>query len=212
MNGLPLAREAWRYVVPLALIVAVCLWLWPWWAAVLPAALLLFVTWFFRDPERRAPDDRDVVVAPADGRIIRAADDRVSIFMNVFNVHVCRAPVSGTVESVESTPGRFLAAFKDSAPEHNERTAIRVAGEHGPLTFVLIAGLVARRIVCKVGRGQRLGVGERVGLIQFGSRVDVHLPAGAAPSVAVGDRVVAGETVIGRFAAGSGGSAPGAGA
>jgi phosphatidylserine decarboxylase len=161
--------------------------------------LLLFVVWFFRDPDRTPPGEPGALVSPADGRIIRAAGDSVSIFMNVFNVHVCRSPAAGTVESAVHEPGRFLAAFKDEAPLANERTAIRLDAGPMSLEFTLIAGLIARRIVCKVRRGQVLARGERVGLIRFGSRVDVKLPDGARPTVAVGDRVRAGETVIARL-------------
>jgi phosphatidylserine decarboxylase len=193
-----LAREAWPLLAMPALLLALSLWLLPAWVALLPAALLLFVAWFFRDPRRSTPADADALIAPADGRIIRAGPDRISIFMNVFNVHVCRTPVAGTVTGVSHTPGRFLAAFKDDAPEHNERTEVRVEDADGTVRFVLIAGLVARRIVCKVAPGQKLRAGERVGLIRFGSRVDIDVPEGGTVRVAIGDRVVAGETVIAR--------------
>jgi len=167
-------------------------------AAGLP--LLGFVLWFFRDPERRPPRDPAAVLSPADGRIIRVGPDRISVFMNVFNVHVCRSPTAGTLAEVEPHAGRFLAAFKDGASEQNERVRLVLDGPAGRVGFTLIAGLVARRIVCKVAAGQRLEAGERVGLIQFGSRVDVELPEGAEPTVARGDRVVAGETRLARLA------------
>jgi len=166
------------------------------WAAVPTAALLLFTLWFFRDPERRTPQDPGLLICPADGRLIKAGPDEISVFMNVFNVHVCRAPMAGTVESAEHLAGRFLAAFKDSASDHNERVVIVLAAGELRLEFRLIAGLIARRIVCKIAPGQSLETGQRVGLIRFGSRVDVSLPPGGRVLAKVGQRVVAGETVI----------------
>ena len=170
------------------------------WAAIPFLAFLLFTLWFFRDPERRTPGDDDALIAPADGRIIRAGPEGISIFMNVFNVHVCRAPRGGQVLAVEHSPGRFVAAYKDDAPLHNERTAIVVADGGRKQRFTLIAGLIARRIVCRVAPGDRLDAGARIGLIRFGSRVDVELGDDCRIEVAVGDRVVAGETVLARVA------------
>ena len=169
--------------------------------AVVGLLALAFTLNFFRDPERRTLEDRDVLISPADGRVIRADDGRVSIFMNVFNVHVCRTPVSGRVASVAHEPGRFLAAMKDEASEQNERTTIVVLPPDGAeVRFVLVAGLIARRIVCRVTAGSTLRAGERVGIIRFGSRVDLDLPAGTRPAVSVGDRVVGGESVVARRA------------
>jgi phosphatidylserine decarboxylase len=172
---------------------------WSPWASLPPLAFLAFTLFFFRDPERRPPQDPRAVVSPADGRILEAGERRISIFLNVFNVHVCRSPMGGRIVSVTHVPGRFLAAFKDEASEQNERTAIVVDGGGVRLTFVLVAGLIARRIVCKVAAGQSVPTGGRVGLIRFGSRVDVELPPGCAIEVARGVRVVAGETVIARL-------------
>ncbi len=192
-----LAKEAWPFVIVAAVLTAVVAWLSPV-GAVVPGLLLLFVVWFFRDPTRVTPADPDLLVSPADGRIIRSDAESISIFMNVFNVHVCRTPAAGVVESVVHHPGRFLAAFKDEAPLENERTVIVVAEGKFRLEFTLIAGLIARRIVCRVRSGQKLERGQRVGLIRFGSRVDVALPEGTRPVVTIGDRVQAGETVIAR--------------
>jgi phosphatidylserine decarboxylase len=191
-----IAREAWPFAAPLiAAAVAGGFLLHPLvFAAFLPP--ILFTLWFFRDPERTPPTSSGVLVCPADGRIIRAGPGAVSVFMNVFNVHVCRSPVAGTVDGVEHFSGRFLAAFKDSASEQNERMSIGIAAGGGRVRFVLVAGLVARRIVCKVERGRRLAAGERVGLIRFGSRVDVDLPPGSRILVTMGEKVVAGETVL----------------
>jgi phosphatidylserine decarboxylase len=167
-------------------------------AAVPFALLLLFTIWFFRDPERAPPDDPHVLVSPADGRVLIATQEKISVFMNVFNVHVCRTPAGGRVEEVRHVPGKFLAAYQDSASEHNERASIRMREGERALTFTLVAGLIARRIVCHVVPGQVLRTGDRVGLIRFGSRVDVSPPPGFSPQVRVGERVVAGETVIAR--------------
>ena len=163
--------------------------------------LLAFVLWFFRDPERATPADPGAIVSPADGKIIRAAAGSISVFMNVFDVHVCRAAIGGVVESVEHCAGRFFSAYKDCASEENERVAIVLVDGSCRVRMTLVAGLIARRIVCKVVEGQRLVAGERVGLIQFGSRVDIDLPADAEISIAPGRRVVAGETRIGRVGA-----------
>jgi phosphatidylserine decarboxylase len=191
-----LDRAGWPFVSGL---VAVTLVLAPFTyaGAGLGLVLLVFTVNFFRDPERRTPVDRAALISPADGKIIRADAQRVSIFMNVFDVHVCRSPVAGTVASVRHEAGRFLAAMKDEASEHNERTTIEVHPSDGaPVRFVLVAGLIARRIVCRVEPGRELSSGERVGIIRFGSRVDVDLPQGATAAVEVGQRVIAGETII----------------
>lgn len=174
------------------------------WAAAPFAALLLFTLWFFRDPRRAPPREAGLLLSPADGRILRADPRRVSIFLNIFDVHVCRTPVGGTVVSVEHVPGRFLAAFKDEASDENERAAIVVdPGDGSPVRFVLVAGLLARRIVCRVRPGDRVLAGDRIGLIRFGSRVDVDLPPESRPRVAPGDRVVAGESVLADRASGA---------
>ena len=198
-----LDRAAWPFVAGLGAVTLVLLAFAPLLAAA-GAVLLVFTLNFFRDPERHGSEDPSALISPADGKIVRADDLRVSIFMNVFDVHVCRSPVAGRVTSVAHEPGRFLAAMRDDASEHNERTAIVVQPQDGaPVRFVLVAGLVARRIVCRVAAGSTLRPGERVGIIRFGSRVDLDLPLGAAPTVRVGDRVVAGETVVARRVQGS---------
>ena len=190
-------RDGIRFCVPLVLLSVAGFWIHPVVAAVL-LVLTAFVLWFFRDPERQPPADPDAVLSPADGRILGVSERRISVFMNVFNVHVCRAPVAGTVRSIRHTPGRFGAAFRDDAPERNERAEIDIETATGAVRFALVAGLVARRIVCRVAAGERLAAGQRVGLIRFGSRVDVELPQGAEPLVRRGQRVVAGRTVLAR--------------
>jgi phosphatidylserine decarboxylase len=194
---LRIAREALPFAAGSAVLAAAAYLLSPW--AALPFLVFLgFTLFFFRDPERRSPPDVDALLSPADGRILEVSPARISIFLNVFNVHVCRTPIAGRVETVVATAGRFLAAFHNDASEQNERTAIVVSGNGPPVTFTLVAGLIARRIVCKVRAGQVLGAGERVGLIRFGSRVDVALPRGAVVAVRRGERVVAGESILAR--------------
>lgn len=194
-----LAREGLGTLALVAAAGAAALLFFPWKLALPPAALLLaFTAWFFRDPERRAPGDPEALISPADGRIVRADHERISVFMNVFDVHVCRTPAGGTVTDVRHVSGSFVAAYRDDAPEHNERATITLDSQWGELRFTLVAGLVARRIVCRVRSGDRLERGQRIGLIRFGSRVDVLLPPGLRPCVRVGRRVVAGETVLAR--------------
>ena len=202
-----IAREGWPYIGGLlAVSIVVNLvggfeWAWPFWLAT------LFVLQFFRDPARDVPAAPDAVLAPADGRVIVVAQARdpyaerdalkVSIFMNVFNVHINRTPVTGAVERIVYIPGKFINAELDKASEDNERQHILVERSDGTrIGFTQIAGLVARRIVPFVKPGDILAAGQRVGLIRFGSRVDVYLPAGTEPKVLLGQKVIAGETVL----------------
>jgi len=173
--------------------------------------LTLWCVYFFRDPPRVTPTRAGLVIAPADGRVCLideavppaelemgdAALQRVCIFMNVFNVHVNRAPMDGTITKLSYRPGKFLNAELDKASEFNERQSLRMQTTDGhDIAFVQIAGLVARRIVCQVQEGSILKAGERFGLIRFGSRVDVYMPKGTAPLVCVGQLTTAAETVI----------------
>lgn len=181
------------------------------WVSFLPFAATAFTAWFFRNPERHPPGDKKIVVSPADGQVIRIDEGvthellsqpcrKVSIFMNVFNVHVNRAPAAGTVSEIHYHPGKFLSANLDKASEENERNAILIhTGEGKEILTIQIAGLIARRIVCWVREGMYLDRGERFGLIRFGSRLEVFLPPEVKLSVAVGDKVRAGETPLGTF-------------
>lgn len=193
------ARESWPLVAALALLAAAVGFLLHPLAALPVLAAAGFTLWFFRDPERETPREPDALVSPADGRVITAGPRAISIFMNVFDVHVCRAPTGGRVESLKHEPGRFLAAFRDEASEQNERVSILLTDGPRQVRCTLVAGLIARRIVCKVAAGQRLEAGERVGLIQFGSRVDVALPEGSRILAGTGQKVLAGETVLARL-------------
>ena len=174
-------------------------------AAVVPLLVGVgFCLWFFRDPVRVPPDGDGLVVSPADGRVVAVAEDRgvdgpatrVSIFMSPLDVHVNRMPVSGVVEDVRHTAGKFRAAFADKASLDNERNAIVVESGGRRYLIVQIAGALARRIVCAVAPGERVQRGARFGMIMFGSRVDVFLPPGVVPVVRRGDRVRAGASVI----------------
>lgn len=179
-----------------------------WWPLTMAAFVLLwFSVHFFRDPERVIPQDDGIAVSPADGRIIRieertdpmGGERRVcmSVFMNVFSVHVNRAPVSGTVAGISYHPGKFINAAWDKASTDNERCAWSMrCGDGEEWTFVQIAGLIARRIVPHAEAGDELARGQRFGMIRFGSRVDIYLPESYTPAVGIGDQVFAGQTVI----------------
>jgi phosphatidylserine decarboxylase len=170
----------------------------------------VWCAYFFRDPPRVTPVRDGLVVAPADGRVSQVTSasppaelglgekslPRISIFMSVFDCHVNRSPVAGKIEKVVYQPGKFFNADLDKASSDNERNALVIAIPAARIAVVQIAGLVARRIVCFVRPGQQIGAGERFGMIRFGSRVDVYLPEGVPPLVAVGQTATAGETVI----------------
>jgi phosphatidylserine decarboxylase len=202
---IPVAAEGWPYIFPPA--VAACILGWVgWWpaAAVLGAVALCFLG-FFRDPDRVAPAVPGAVLAPADGRVMRVVeiDDRwvgralrVSIFLSPLDVHVNRSPVAALVEGVEQAAGRFLAAYRDEASELNERCTLALQGETARVGVTQIAGVVARRIVCRVKPGDKLQAGERYGLIRFGSRTDLVVPKGTEMRVKAGDRVRGGETIM----------------
>ena len=212
-----------RKFLLIAAIVTLCFWLLGWAiAGWLMLGLTIWVGAFFRDPERVTPVGADLVIAPADGLVTQIAEVvpppeiagpdglgeapllRVSIFMSVFDVHINRTPVAGTLRKLAYIPGRFLNADLDKASEENERQHFLVERADGVrIGFTQIAGLVARRIMPFVSMGTELAVGQRVGLIRFGSRVDVYLPAGTAPQVLLGQRTLAGETIIARIGDGS---------
>jgi len=159
---------------------------------------------FFRDPDRTPPDDPGTVVSPADGRIIAIENTReggkmVGIFLSIYDVHINRSPVEGSIREVNYRPGKFLAAFNKEAARVNEQNAIDIRTNSGEnFKVVQIAGLIARRIVSWRMKGDTLAKGERIGLIQFGSRTDLHMPPGYPVSISMGDRVRGGETVIAR--------------
>ena len=206
----PIAPEG-RIFVAIGVVVALALlWLGPWTGA-LGIALALWVAYFFRDPPRTVPTRDGLVVSPADGIVSMITEavppaelglgadalTRVSVFLNVFDVHINRSPIAGTIERIAYHPGKFLNASLDKASVDNERNSLcLVLADGRRIGVVQIAGLVARRIICRVREGQRLGTGERFGLIRFGSRTDLFLPKGVSPLVAVGQRMIGGETVM----------------
>jgi phosphatidylserine decarboxylase len=207
----PVHREGWRFIAIFAVVTILLevLHLWP--LAVLGVVLTAWCAYFFRDPTRVTPLGQNLVIAPADGRISaiesvipppeldlpREKTLRISIFMNVFDVHINRAPTAGRITRLAYVPGAFVNAELDKASEDNERQALTVETPQGTLIGVVqIAGFIARRIVRFVGEGDSLQAGQRFGLIRFGSRVDVYLPEGITPFVGVGQRAVAGETVL----------------
>jgi len=177
-----------------------------WWAAP-PVLLAAFFLWFFRDPERTIPSEPGVIVSPADGKVTHIGAckvngeerRRISIFLNVFDVHVNRSPVAGTIKNVEYKPGKFVNAMDPACAEENEQNTVTVEGEGRTIIVKQIAGLLARRIVFSKRAGESVKRGERVGLIKFGSRTDVLLPLGAELTVAVGDRVKGGASIVARF-------------
>lgn len=171
----------------------------------------LAIAGFFRDPERRIPLSDGLIVAPADGRVVSIGEvkgdpffadavTRVSIFLSPLDVHINRAPVAGTIKEVQYKRGKFLAAYKEEASRSNEQNALKVVDNHGrSVGVVQIAGVLARRIVCRVKRGERVERGGRFGLIMFGSRTDTFFPRGCRIEVSEGQRVKGGETILGRF-------------
>ncbi len=167
-------------------------------------ALAAFCAFFFRDPERHSPDDRNAVLSAADGRVTEVGTEqdgstRISVFLSLFSVHVNRSPVRGEVIGTRRRRGSFRAAFRKDAAERNEQNEVEIRAETGTVRVRQIVGVVARRIVCRVAPGDLLAAGERFGMIRFGSRTDLLLPEGFEAAVAPGDRVRAGLTVVARL-------------
>lgn len=201
-----IAREGWPYLAAAAVIsVFVSFWSFAW--AIPLWIITLFILQFFRDPPRPVPTQANAVLSPADGRIVsvekvfdpyaQRESLKISVFMNVFNVHSNRAPVDGKIESVAYFPGKFVNADLDKASLDNERNAIVIRRADGVVvTSVQVAGLIARRILCYVKNGETLSRGQRYGFIRFGSRVDVYLPPEARPRVTIGDKVSATTTIL----------------
>jgi len=199
-----MVRDGYYYAVPLIAAGVLLGWLTrPAWAIV-PFLLAFFFLWFFRDPERAIPLDPGAVVSPGDGKVTDVAivdagnqkQLRISIFLNVFNVHVNRSPISGVIKEVRYQRGKYLNAMNVRSAEANEQNIVTVEGEGQTVIFKQIAGLLARRIVFYSKVGDQLERGQRVGLIKFGSRVDVVIDAAARPEVKVGDHVKGGETIV----------------
>jgi phosphatidylserine decarboxylase len=206
----PLHPDGFKFVLAAAVATLLLFLLWApagWVAAV----VTLWMAYFFRDPWRVTPLREGLLVSPADGIVISLAPARpppeldmgeadfvrIGIFLNIFDVHVTRAPIAGRVVALRYTKGRFVNASREQASLNNERMAIRLAPPEGPeIAYVQVAGLVARRIVCDLSEGQRVAAGQRMGIIRFGSRVDVYCPPPYVPMVAAGQRMIGGETIL----------------
>ncbi len=206
-----MVRDGYFYALGCFAAAALIAWLtWAWsgpWLALVPMLLAAFFLWFFRDPERTIPAEPGQVVSPGDGTVTDigpahldgAPGTRISIFLNVFNVHVNRSPIAGVIRQVQYQKGRFANAMGSVSSDSNEQNIVTVEGEGQTVIFKQIAGLLARRIVFTKKVGEVVRRGERVGLIKFGSRVDVLLPRGTEVLVKVGDKVAGGSSVVARF-------------
>jgi phosphatidylserine decarboxylase len=207
-----MVKDAYKFALPL-LAATVLLFLlgtkWPvavWFGAIF-LVLLLFVCYFFRDPQRTIPTDPDVIVSPADGKVVEIVDElldsrmghRISIFLNIFNVHVQRSPVTARIADVVYQPGKFYAAFRSDASVENEQNIIYLHASRGTVVFKQIAGAIARRVICWKTEGENVAIGEHVGLSLFGSRVDVWLPMDTGLQVKRGDTVKGGESILARW-------------
>ncbi len=208
-RDLPVAKEGLPFIASGIILTSISLavgWRCP---ALILFLITLFIVWFFRNPRRNIPDTCDLIVAPADGKIIEVKEEfekrylnertiKISIFMSIFNVHINRIPYSGKVLSVSYNPGRFISADRDKASLENEQNAVVIGTKEGKrILFIQIAGLIARRIVCRLNAGNNVERGERFGLIRFGSRVDIFLPPDVELKISKGSKVRGGETVIG---------------
>jgi len=207
----PIAREGFPFILFCGFATLICSILGYEIAALAGLLVTTFVTYFFRDPSRISPEDDDAVVCPADGKVILVEeifDDRflqqqvikISIFMNIFNVHVNRIPYPGIIDRILFKPGKFYSADKDKAALHNEYCAMIISTQSSQKYGVVqVAGLIARRIICWAEKGDQLKAGQRYGLIRFGSRVDLYLPTGTNVEVKPGQKVKSGETILGRL-------------
>jgi phosphatidylserine decarboxylase len=196
-----IVRDAYRFLIPLAILAAVAFWLEYNIAGGVILALFAFVAFFFRNPQRKISQDPRVIVSPADGKVVRVERvgnvTQMSIFLSIFNVHVNRSPIAGRIQAVDYRPGKFLPAYNPSASRENERNIVMVSDGRINIVFTQIAGVVARRIVFWRKAGDDVAKGELVGLIRFGSRLDVLFPGGTEATVKVGDRVKGGSSQIG---------------
>jgi phosphatidylserine decarboxylase len=200
-----MVRDGYIYGLSLLAVGAVLLWATGTWAwSVVPVLLAFFFLWFFRDPQRAIPAGAGLVVSPADGLVTETVRidtpqgprQRISIFLNVFDVHVNRSPIAGEITAVRYQKGKFLNAMNEESADRNEQNIVTVQGEGMEIVFKQIAGLIARRIIFNNRQGDQVGRGERVGLIKFGSRTDIILPAEAEIRVKTGERVKGGSSII----------------
>lgn len=194
-----MARDAYIFLIPLLALLLLCFWAEYIGVAIVLLVLCVFVAFFFRDPERSIPEDPRVIVSPADGKVIRldreGEGSKLSIFLSLFDVHINRAPIDGTLIQRDHKPGKFKVAYDERASVENEQLTITIAGER-KLTFSLVAGMIARRIRVWTSKGSQVRKGDKIGLIRFGSRVDMLLPPECEIVVGKGDRVYGGSSVI----------------
>jgi len=212
-----MAKEGLSFILPVSIFSLVLFLLFVWLGNIISllGAIIFFIfgmfcLFFFRDPERKVPEGKNLILAPADGKVILikplenlefmgGGGTLVSVFMSVFDVHVNRVPISGVVKYFKYNPGKFLPAFKDKASSENEQTELGLENEHGKVVLKQIAGIIARRIVCKLKQGDLVKAGDRFGLIKLGSRLDLFLPENVQIKVKLDHKVRAGETIIGVF-------------
>jgi phosphatidylserine decarboxylase len=202
-----MVSEAYKFGLPPIVVGLLCLIPRWWWATGILVFLGVFVLYFFRDPNREIPTEPGVVVSPADGHVVEIVNEqldgkpgkRISIFLSIWDVHVQRAPVAGKIEGVVYKPGKFYAAFFKSASTENEQNVIYMKSPSGTLVFKQIAGAIARRVLCWKREGEEVGLGERVGMIRFGSRVDIWLQPEVEIAVRRGQKVKGGESILARW-------------
>ena len=205
---IPFAKEGYMFIIPLIIFTWGFFTLSWFWASGIFGGLFIFVTWFFRDPERTIPKDPDAIVSPGDGKVVEIVPEndslleqdgytRISVFLNVFNVHVNRIPITGKIQAYRYNKGKFLNAASHKASLDNEQSAILLNNGHVTIQVKQIAGLIARRIVCWAKEGDEFERGQRYGLIRFGSRMDIFVPEGTDIKVKIGDIVNGGSSIIG---------------
>ena len=205
-----IAPDGYPFIIIFAVITVLIYFFGKPWIAILPLIITLFMVLFFRDPERKIPEGEGIFVSPADGKVILVRDvyekdylksesKEISIFMSLINVHVNRSPCDGKVSIVKHLSGKFLVAHKDAASMKNENTVMVLEGKDGKIVVRQVAGFLARRIVCRAEVGDKLRRGERYGMIKFSSRLDVYLPKDVKIKVKSGDKVKAGETILGQM-------------
>ncbi len=212
-----MTKEGLKFLIPTLAITLILLAVWVFSPEVIILSfatifflLSLFLIFFFRDPERKAPNGENLILSSADGKVILIKPFEnvnfvgekgtlVSVFMSIFNVHINRAPISGEIKYFKYNPGKFHPAFKDKASSENEQTELGLENTHGRIILKQIAGIIARRIVCRVKSGDLVKAGQRFGMVQFGSRVDLFLPENVEIKVKLNQKVKAGETIIGIF-------------
>src|SRR4030042_6217250 len=210
MSSFKFAPDGYPFIIIFAVITVLIYFFGKPWIAILPLIITLFMVLFFRDPERKIPEGEGIFVSPADGEVIlikdvyekdylKAESKEISIFMSLLNVHVNRSSCDGKVSLVKHSSGKFLVAHKDAASMENENTVMVLEGKDGKIVVRQVAGFLARRIVCRAEVGDKLRRGERYGMIKFGSRLDVYLPKDVKIKVKAGDKIKAGESILGQM-------------